>query len=1008
MKDTKIILPVRGVDETHTESIQKEATTPDALNVRPTDGPSGRLRVSQRDGMAKHFDDAASGPIRGVRNLVYNSKGNTFEALEGELDSFGDGRGKLVEVEKAFSDSNRDVLNIQTDANGNLYLVANGSVEKRNTDLALLWTFALPLENSDFTLGPLEIGDDLKVYVAVDGGAPGSKGAAIYCLDQAPKPDSFDTDPVLLWQLQTDRWTRELKLHQSTLVALEQDDVAQEAWITTIVDIASATPEEGSSIPCPYPATCLAVKPDGSRITGHPYKLNRDKKVQHPGVGVGLVSWSPEDLDDWDARGWAWHMASSVTQVKHGKPVNFWGDSTGNGRNYLPGVPQNTSAEAPVPTYDEDGSLGVPALQFNGTQGLFSLPGGGKDSQRDACKSAVPNHGDGAFCTFIVCRPASQKETEEVDEGGVAIDYRRYLFQQRHNTRFEGAPANTWDVNDTGAYQSGILLNSGTSPSTGDDDLYCWGKSKSLRGSSEPGYARPYTSSSGKRTTSALADGSDDWSGMPSLKGAGDYGWPKEVLYDDPATDEEGEGITIFTFLHCGGLPEAIVVEGVVSGGGIIFTADDPFAFQAWGAGDSDLNNIQGTAYIDGVSDGTQAITSDDTASLSGTPSDGAATLSMVLDRNHMTRSCWRKNGVPVDRWEALPMAFRGVSQDTGSDDLNTHGNFEKNIELQFTALGLPAEHKNIKGYVGEIYEIVTVGRRQTNEDMVTLGGSDYHVWPTVLTHPLNAENQNGTSGEKDTPWNAIAQNIHSTEMEKFEGYLAHKYGVHRRLNSTGYIHPHYPLATGSWDIPIRTNAADSGQAWVVRQRSDAALLVKQDPKGAMAWCLVSSGATVSGNGDLVTHDIDGVYNSFGYTMARLTSGIALGIEDDIFIFGPGSGTNSEEWAIARIIDSTDDDSNPGLEAIGWWTLAGAGDATTKIGYQPDVTIRGKTDEFGGLHLPIVPGTLYLGAAAVDAIRAFNRDGTLRARLTTLQSGSVSYQNAHALALPPENPEYYT
>lgn len=1010
MTDTRITLPTRGLDDTQTDSVQKVGTTRDAQNVRSIHGPTGRVRLSQRDGMGKHFPAAGLGPIRAFTSMTFNSKSVTFEALEGELDSFGDGRGKVEELWSKTTGANESVLNIETDNLGNLYMVTGGTVEKRNTDGALLWTFSVPLENPDFTLGPLAIGDDLGVYVGVDGGAPGPEGASVYRISQLPQALTNETEPVLAWQLQTDMWTREMKLHQGTLILLEQDDVAEQAHIVTVSNIATATPDETNSIPCPYPATCLAVKDDGSFFTGHPFKLNRDSNAQHPGVGIPLVGWTPQDLEGWKTRGWSEFYADNITGYATGDHINAWFDSTGNGRHWLPGVPQNQAEAAPTPRYNEKGSLGVPCLDYDGTEGLFSQPGGGKDSQRDSCKTAVPNHGDAAYCTIIVCRPASQKTVNETDGAGIDIDYVRYLWQQRHHTHYEGLSTG-FDTNATGAYQSGMVLNTDSTASPSDDDLFCWGKSKSLDGTPAPGYARPYTSSSGKRTGSALVDGSDDWDGMPALKGAGDFGWPKAELFDDPSVVEEGEGISIFTFMHCGGLDEAIVVEGTVSISGFEFEADDPHAFKAWGAGDSSGANIQGTAYIDGVSDGVQAITSNSKVSLSGSPTPGAATLSMVLDRNFMTRSLFRSTGVPVDRWEALPVSFRGVQTDSGGETI-ADGNFELNMELQPTALGLPAKHPTIRGFVGEVYAMITVGRRQTNADMVTLGGSQYHVWPTVLTHPMNAENQHALSGELDTPYDPITLGTLSTEMEKLEGYAAHRFGIHGRLNDTGFKHPHHPNDGSAipemHDLPLASNVTQSGQAWPPRQRSDAAMILKQDAKGRQIWCLLSEGVFAApANGDIVRKDINGVLPLTGLTMARCTSGIAIGIEDDVFVFGPGAGTDSDEFCVVRIVDAIDDDDSPLVESFGWWPLAGSGEDENKIGFQPDVTIRGKADEFGNLHLPIVPGTLYLGLPAFDAIRSFTRDGVPLCRLTTLDHGAISYQNAHALALPPVNPEYF-
>ena len=79
---------------------------------------------------------------------------------------------------------------------------------------------------------------------------------------------------------------------------------------------------------------------------------------------------------------------------------------------------------------------------------------------------------------------------------------------------------------------------------------------------------------------------------------------------------------------------------------------------------------------------------------------------------------------------------------------------------------------------------------------------------------------------------------------------------------------------------------------------------------------------------------------------------------------------------------------------------------TNLANFTADETIRCKTDVFGNFYVPFPPGTQYLLADAIDAVRAYDREGNLLFRLTTLDHGTDAYQNAYAVAFPSSVPDY--
>lgn len=1021
--DTPIPMPVRGLDKTLGAGQQRKETCPDAQNVRSVD-TNKRVRVAQRPGMVKAFDYAMDGPVRVVATLVFENKTTTYEATEDVLESNGDGRTKHTEIWKKKTESKKDVRNVAVaPLSGNVYALSGNIIEKRNGDGVLQWAYSVSVANKGFTLEAMALGPDEAIHVAVSSGTGGAKGAAIYRVRQAPVDLEGNTEPILEWTYKADGWVRELMMDGGELKALVQFDEKRRSYVWTFGNVSTAAPQLKAVYQVPFPSTCMAIAADGASYTGHPVFENRDTTPGKPGVGISLESWTPDDLDSASERIWAHWKAEELTAFfDHGDSVTVWPDSRGTGRDWGQGTAVESKVSPnPVPTLNVKSTLEKPTVLFDGVQGLFSPAGGGVFADRDSCLSAVPNHGDGAYCIFIVCRPATTGTLDETDQNGQPLDTRRWLFNQFHHTKYAGPNTDYFDTKNTKAYRSGIVVNSGSNPLATDDDLYCWGKSKSLRGSHEPGKARPFTSSSGYRFTGAHdSDGYDggawtagtsafDYPGMPLLRGAGGYGWPKEGEFADTSSTASGsEGWCVMTFMHCGGLSEYIEVSG--SSVTNSFTLDEPLS-------EFYPNNAEGKIYIGGT--GYPISKVNDTTLLYpfGFPSAGDYDGYIVWNRNHMTRSLWRISGVPYDRWEALPMAYKGPS--TFSSPVPGDIVTDLNVEHQPTGLGLPMAHDFIRGFVGEIAEILVLGNRTGADSGVTLGGATHYPSPTVLTHPKYAANDHVndtvTASDADHSWQTTGNNLLSTEMEKIEGYLMHRYGIQKKLQSStaSYPHPHYPgyVENKTHDLPLADGFASAGQAWPAKLRQEDAMIVKHDATGRMLWCLLSQNAYGPGTlGDIFTEDLNGVGSApnVGFTDAPATNGIAVGLDGDVFVAGVGTGANDGEFAMGRIIDKPKTAEFPQLQSIGWWTqgtpLPSSG--LTRATFQADVTLRCKCDEFGNFYVPFPPGASYIGFPAKDAIRAFTPEGKVMFRLTTLNHGSSSYQNGYALAFPPTSPDY--
>ena len=1005
MTSTPLPYPRRGLDENRSHEQQPLETTGEMLNMRPVDPTNGRTRGAQRAGMRKHIETALGSAVRVVRAAVYESKAVAYEALQGDLDTDPD--LELISEEWATkTKAYKSVLNVETDLSGNVYAISGNTVEKRNPDKALLWTFAVPLADSKFTIGPLVIDEVGGVYVAVDGGDAKPKGAAVYKIEQQQIANSFDTEPVLAWTWTLDLWCRELALHSGTLKMLVQDNLAHISKVRTLVNVNLAIPDEIAPIVVPYPSTCMAVKADGSVVTGHPALEGRDTNPLFPGIGVPLEQWNLGNLSEDDAVVWADLRAEDIVG-DDGDMVTAWFDVSGNGRNLYEGhYPNGQKNPVPPPTIRKVGSTGTPSVYFNGMQGLFSLPGGGTDAQRDNCLSLVPNHGDGAFCIFILCRPETSKATDEIDGVDASIDATRWLFGQLHHSKFQGDATGSFDTGYTEAHRTSIFVNSKVLTTPTATTAYTWsGVHDQAWGEHAPGYLRAITSSTGA-TSIAYTDatGGDDEL-LPANRGAGTAGWPIQGQFDDPAADSPGEGLCLITMMNCGGLNEyKIAVDGVYLTG-VSFTATSGTPFASLDIGEPVHLWIDGNDVAMVVFSGTVL-----TYTSGSAPSATYTDCYLVRDRNLQTRSLLRINGNPIDRWEALPLSFAGAS---GALGVRT-AEYDTNITSNPTGVGVHLDEPNVKGFKGEIMRILVVGRRKKNGDRILLGSSYYHEYPTVLSHPFYANNQ--MSGESDATWVSAGSNVASTTMEKIEGYIMHGAGLHKKLPTTGYPHAHavpYTSISGYYDLPLFDTLAQTGQAWLPNKRQDAAMWAKHDSSGKMLWCLLASGVYGNGDGTLFSEDYFGAgpSGSIGVSAAPCTGGIVETSTGDLYIAGPGEGSNADEFALGIIYDKPESDRQPGLTVVGFWSAVGVPDEF-RIGFEVDKTIRLKRDEFDTLYVPMPSGTTYGGVAAKDAIRVFGRadpDDPMEFlfRLTTL-GGTDKYQAANAVALPPTNPIYTT
>lgn len=1005
-------MPTRGVDENLPKGNQRPDTARDAQNVRSLDPITGRSRIAQREGHTKFAATDLGGEVYHVKHLTYDSKAILYSELFGELDA---GANKLsVEWSQATS-SGSDAVAMTRDSQGNLYVVAGKTIEKRSPGGELLWAFPIPVASDDMVLGSIDVGDDLAIYVGVSGGDD-QVGAAIYRVRQKQIANSFDTEPVLSWELTTDRWVRDLVVRQSTLVTLEQDDDTYSAFAFTYIGITAPDPLPSSIVRVPYPATCFAVKDDGSILSAHPSFADRDSNPQSPGTTLPLEDWNLTDLPNWKKRLWSHFTAESILEVTQDEgDIYEWRDQSGNGRHWTAATnadlqiqkksKNNFTAipEGSTPQVKHNRLAGKPGVYMNGQSAFISAPGGGTEATSSKQLSAVPNFSDGAYCIFIVCRP----ELGDIG-GGKAENQRRYLFFQRHNLQYHASHVG-YTSGAKYAYASeflsGIALNSAVASATNPYTFNHYlndNADENWEGSFSSGAIRPFTSFIHRTGTTKGASGDLNIAD-------GTYGFPLEGSFLSGASGT-ATNACIITMLHDGGLDSYYEEAGQLVGS--VFTADSvetPFVGYRLTSGDvATLTDASGTLVYTGTV--TAKSSSTVTLSASGLPADGAYTVKVTpQDRDCLTRSLMRVNGKPVDRWESLSM------QVSGTDGTNLLETFE--IPASPTLLGYvfqPEAAANMHPYFGDIYEIVVIGRRTT--------GSDFSE-PTVLTHPMfgvDGSDQRGPTGNDDQQsgatttsfWGSAASNQTSSEMEKIEGYLAHRWGIADLLpkgpvaaGSFPHVHSREPDNVTTFDLP-QSSTLQTGAALITHLRSSSSMVVKQSPAGNLIYCLPGMGTSGAPSKDI---------NGLSYSPVTEVAGLAIRSDGDYYFVGRGTGEDGIAMAgKVTDVDTLQEVSDLKLAVTHWWdstqtvypyTGGTTGEEHACL-FPSDEKIHMAVDAWDSLLVPIPPGATSANYDLFEAARYFGPDGDFLCRISTLEHGSSKYQNAYAVSFPSIEPLY--
>ncbi len=303
------------------------------------------------------------------------------------------------------------------DRQRNRYVLEPQAVVKYSAKGELVFSIPVPIDDPLHVCQALHLDEVDQIYVGVTSGG-NHETARLFCFRQGPdvvggrvREDSFH----LHWSVTTRRYVTAIGSLGGVLYTLQDDPSRRASACVTYEALDLKEPLVGLERPVPYPSGPLAVKADGSFVTGHITSAKRGLDPTSNGTDAlgpwpTAVGWQPEvdfagfsdlvwcDIDSEFVNG---RGRRTVDDFDHGGLILDWLDVTGKARDLF-------KASDKSPTVNARGINGVPGIDFNGIdQALTSEPNPGTDETNlDLHRTIFPSYDGAKFTAFIVYRPA--------------------------------------------------------------------------------------------------------------------------------------------------------------------------------------------------------------------------------------------------------------------------------------------------------------------------------------------------------------------------------------------------------------------------------------------------------------------------------------------------------------------------------------------------------------------------------------------------------------------------
>lgn len=406
-KRLEIPWPVRGLSDDVAASEQEPGTSRDMLNVRNTDPKTGRSRGAQRSGLSKWLtqlvgQDPSAPKIQEILPVTYTDPPTTYTGAVRSAD---------VSSEWAkFAPTQQDVKRVETDRQGNLYVVDGpAGIAKFNSAGTLLWQLSIPVQEESHVIRAFVVDPQDRIYLAVSEGS--NQGLARMW---GYRPD-FDRPPVLEWEVEVGEFVADLAYSDGSLYAATRSDELYRSYLRVWDNVTTAAPVERWSRALPYPVNGLAVNSKGEAFTVSEGFEDRGLAPSDPTAGVTSIDWSPIELANWDTRKWAWLDAEEIPGLADGEEVRTWTDLTGNGRDMFFKEGKSSGVPFTPPTYKAFARAGKPGVSF--TLGNVLQSGRNESTSSaaaDTQRTLLPAYTNAGYVMFLLVNMTAGEEKHAI------------------------------------------------------------------------------------------------------------------------------------------------------------------------------------------------------------------------------------------------------------------------------------------------------------------------------------------------------------------------------------------------------------------------------------------------------------------------------------------------------------------------------------------------------------------------------------------------------------------
>ena len=368
-----LVFPFGGLTEDRAFDEQIPGTTREALNVRGVDPLTGRVRGAQRSGLARHVSAAlGQGKVQDLQGLTYGQG----------LTDYSENSTPTLNWSR-ITPSETTGTSVATDVQGNVYVVDDAAnIVKYNSEGELLLVQSISTSSGQAVVKRVLVGPTGSVFVATFGEA-GQNGRLIRYDPVEVELDETVTKERLeiAYEVPILADVVDIAMRYGTLYALSSSG-DRKAKLTAYGFLDSSEPVSVWDRAVPYPANKVVVDSSGSPICA--FGPNENRAGATEGFSERSVSWVPNEIPNSSERIFHWIDAQSLRDThssfdevqqwperKNALQTAYWTDvfdATSRGLYSEFGAAGLSSGSQPPPEFLVNGFGDMPAVTFSGSQ----------------------------------------------------------------------------------------------------------------------------------------------------------------------------------------------------------------------------------------------------------------------------------------------------------------------------------------------------------------------------------------------------------------------------------------------------------------------------------------------------------------------------------------------------------------------------------------------------------------------------------------------------------------